>query len=265
MAAKVSSNQFCISLAADQHGLTLIELMIAMVIATIVMAAALSAFFSMQSTSRVIDQRSGMALNGRNAMYVIEENIRLMGFNPEGDMNPGKIVKKARSWYLRFARNDLKNLSEEESVYICLGRADDRDENGIADNGASGLVIKRTRAADDIAALRFAYAFDRDEDGAVEQAGNEVIWSVDSNDNGELNARLVDSDGDGKLDNFVHDVGVSVDKIRAVKVWLLARSRHPAGRSSGNRSFWVGGVKYRPNDGHAYMLFSTAFRCRNMF
>lgn len=257
----------------DNCGLTLIELLIGMVIGTIVMAAALNTFLSSQSASKNIDQKAAMAVNARGAMYLIEDNIRLMGFNPERDINPGRIVHTAGKGVLVFERNDLDDpFDDDEDRVISIGllKSHDRNRDGFAASGVSGLVIDGQRAADNISAIRFAYAFDADADGAVEvSSGGNVLWAFDSNGNGFLD-RLLDTNDDGSINGDDTPQGLAMTPvdtaaIRAVKVWLLVRSKHPVGSSADSRTFFPGGQPYKPDNGYAHSLMGTSIRCRNMF
>jgi len=262
-------------------GFTLIELLIGMAITAIVMAGVISVFFNFQSTSNSIDQRATMAMTARNAMALIEDNIRLMGFNPEGDMSGRAVMDPAdgccaRGGYLMFNRNDLDDPMDDDAdvtIGIGLRAADDRaggGRDGFADNGASGLVIQGQLAAADIEAIRFAYAFDDNGDGNVDLSANgNIRWAIDADGDGNLDTEP-DSNDDGQLDendciggSFMADT-VDVSRIRAVKVWLLVRSKHPIRGGSENPTYVVGDLRYSPNDNYAYRLLTTTIRCRNM-
>lgn len=259
--------------ATDKAGLTLIELMIGMVIGLIVMAAALNTFLSSQSASKSIDQKASMAVNARGAMYLIEDNIRLMGFNPGRDINPDQIVHTAEKGVLVFERNDLDYPFDNDKnrvVGIGLLKSDDQNRDGFASSGVSGLVIDGQRAADNIAAIRFAYAYDADGNGAVEvsSAGN-VLWAADGNGDGFLDT-LFDTNDDGLINQDdsaggMSMSGVSISRIRAVRVWLLVRSKHQVNSSPEDQIFFMGGEQYSPDSNYAHSLVVTSIRCRNMF
>lgn len=260
----------------NQNGFTLIEVLIAMAISTIILAAAGTAFFRMQSTSSNIDQRSNMSVNARGAMYIIEENIRLLGFNPEGDLSNNDIMVAARSGFLSFNRNGLGDPlddDEDELISIGLNATDDADRDGFANNGGTSLVIATNNvggnAADDIAALRFAYAYDDDGDGNVELSANNFIrWAFDSNDDGRLD-RFLDTDDDGDIDADDTAGGsnmpqaIDIKYIKAVKVWLVARTQNQLRGSEGQRTMVVGGQRFTPNGDFAHTLYTTTIRCRN--
>lgn len=264
-----------------RKGFTLIEVLIGMTIASIVMAAVILAFFNIQSTSNLIDQRSSMSMNARGAMALIEDNIRLMGFNPEGDMSNNRIMDSgdgccAKGGFFRFNRNDLEDPTDDDddvTVGIGLNSDDDQaggDRDGFADNGSTGLSIQGQHAADHIEAIRFAYAFDDDGNGNVDLSANDNIrWAIDSDGDGDLDTEL-DTNDDGEIDKNDSVGGssmsdtVDIGKIRAVKVWLVVRSKHQVRGGTKNQTYVVGDQRYSPNDNFAHRLLTTTIRCRNM-
>jgi type IV pilus assembly protein PilW len=259
--------------ANDNTGLSLVELIIGMAVGLIVMAAALNTFISSQSASKNIDQKASMAVNARGAMYLIEDNIRLMGFNPAQDMDPQRMVRTAGKGVLVFERNDLDypfDPDKNRVVSIGLLKSHDSNRDGFASSGVSGLVIDGQRAADNIAAIRFAYAYDADADGAVEVSGSKnVLWAFDADDDGFLDRHL-DTNDDGFIDQNDSPGGtpiarVSVSRIRAVKVWLLVRSKNKVNSAPEDQVFFMGGEKYSPDGSYAHSLVVTSIRCRNMF
>ena len=58
--------------------------------------------------------------------------------------------------------------------------------------------------------------------------------------------------------------GVTYDKIRAVRVWVLARTRQPLRGYSGPKNFIVGDKPINVNDNFKYRLLTTTVKCRNM-
>ena len=109
---------------------------------------------------------------------------------------------------------------------------------------------------------------DRDEDGCPEpdndgdgvlDAGEEY-WAYDS-----------DADGDLDWDNYTDaalalpsGTHVNFDKIRAVRVWILARTRNPLRGYSGTKNFIVGDKVINVNDNFNYRLLTHTVKCRNM-
>jgi type IV pilus assembly protein PilW len=270
---------------ASENGFTLIELLIAMAIGVVVVTGAILVFLSIQSTSKTIDLRTNMSMNARNTMYLIENEIRLMGFNPANDIAPNEIMDLsdgccALGGFLTFNRNDPDDLDEVQQVSIGLDPADDSDggRDGFVDAGATSVVRRvvdddsdvRGDLAEDVVALRFAYAFDDDQDGNVDLSANDfILWAIDSDNDGELDT-LLDTNDDGQI-NAGDTVGgaamantVEVSRIKAVKVWLLVRSSYPVGGGADTGTFVVADQRFTPNDDFAYTLLTTTIRNRNM-
>ncbi len=264
----------------DQKGFTLIEVMIATVISGIIIGAAVMVFTKMQSSSANVDQRSVMATTSRGAMYLIEDNIRLLGFNPQKNISANNLVDTATGAFLSFSRNNVSDPLDLvapfgdaiDTVSIGLNAANDIDgggRDGFADHGATSLVIGGGNVADDIEAIRFAYAYDDDDDGNVEvSANNNILWAIDSDDNRRLDTLLdTDDDGDIDLDDTVGGSAmasqVDISRIRAVKVWLVVRSSEPVRGAKEQYTMVVGDQRYPINDDYSHTLFTTTIRCRN--
>ena len=161
----------------------------------------------------------------------------------------------------------------------------DGDLDGIADDGAESLSRidangGRTEViAYDIQGIAFAYAFDDDGDGQLDTtAGGNVIWAIDTDDDGLLDTVLDDND-DGLIDASDTPGGVAlnpaslpdpamapveIDHIRAVRIWMLARSRAPIRGYSNNRTYVVGAARVNSGDDFQRRLLVDTVNCRNM-
>jgi len=103
-----------------ESGFTLVELLIAMVIGAIVMAAAYSSYVSQQRSYRMTESVTEIQQNLRSAMLFIEKDIRMAGFNP---------LKESGFGILSIGSNSL-SLSKD------YGSSDPaNDENGVVDSG----------------------------------------------------------------------------------------------------------------------------------
>lgn len=163
---------------------------------------------------------------------------------------------------------------------------DDGNGDGIADDGAAQLKIRYHGShfiqpvADNIQAVAFAYAFDWDgtdtnADGNLDTAGGNIIWAYDANGDGELNMAL-DTNTDGVInaaddtnrDGFLNDAPISdpapLNAIRAVRLWLLARSRAPVLDYTDRNAYVVGDKILVPGDSYKHGLVTTIVHCRNM-
>jgi len=261
-------------------GFTLIEIMITLALFSIVMAVGIKIFFTQQNTLTHIDQRSEMQIEARNALHIIETHIQMMGFSPAGSLDAQDALDfssgcRAEGGWLAFWRNDPDDIDVTQLISINLLKEDD-DEGGAPDGfadsnvGATGLIIQDGRVADNIAAVRFAYAYDEDKDGAVDMSANEnIIWAIDADRDGQLDMSLdTDDDGDVDSDDAVGGMPlpfkVDISRIRAVKVWLLVRSPCPLKGARDKRVFVVGDRRYAADDYYGHVLVTTTIRCRNI-
>lgn len=258
--------------APGSSGFTLIEVLVTLAITSLIISAAVAVFINLQSASSVIDQRANLSVNIRGAMYFIEENIRLMGFNPEEDMSNHFIVSAANKGELIFTRNDIDNLTLDKTIRIGLKLEDDKAgglHDGIADKEDTSLVIDSQNVADNIVAIGFGYGFDGNGDNAVDLSPRKnVIWAIDTDDDGRLD-KILDTDDDGKVD--LNDgppstmaVPVDISRIRVIKIWLLARTKHPVKSHKDNMTYKLGGNQYVSNNHFVHSLHTTTVRCRNM-
>ena len=149
----------------------------------------------------------------------------------------------------------------EETVIYGFSASDDADDDGIADIGAA--PFGRTDGAgvfnvlmDNIRAVAFAYAFDDDLDGFLDvDAGGDVIWAVDSENDQDLN---VDLGGNAVNPN------IELDRIRSVRIWVLARTSRESRDFVDNQTYTVGSADIVPGDGFRHRLMTSTVLCKNM-
>ena len=288
-------------------GFTLIELMIAMALSAVLFSGIYSAFNAQQRTQ--IDQQltADLQQNARAALYILQREIRMGGFDPTwhdanndgiddrrstdgvdndcdkllDDEDPGQDEAQDIAGIVQAAPNQIQiRLDREADSNFCRGdnlvtfgfpKKADRNRDGIADAGASQLKRGCGRSAlnqpvaENIQAVAFAYAFDTDEtgsavgDGRLDLAGNHVIWAYDSDSNGDLDTALDtnrdgiisardDLDGDGVLNDSVLDKPVPIHRVRAVRLWLLARTRTTLRAHTDRGTYIVGNRIIIPGD-----------------
>jgi type IV pilus assembly protein PilW len=244
------------TLVKNKSGFTLIELLMAMVTGIIVLAGIYAAFNSQQkihtNESQVVDAEQ----NVRGAAHFMVREIRLAGMDQTG-MAPARFhIAGPHSIRFTLDRNDdgdVLDTDEDITYRFSVSDAADTDGDGYADSGAAPIArvtASEDRLAEDIHALGFAYAFD-------------------DNGDGELDYWAYDSDGDGNLDwdndtNASLGFTVNFDRIRAVRVWILARTRNPLRGYSGPKKFTVGNKVITPDDNFKYRLLTHTVKCRNM-
>ncbi len=263
------------------RGFTLLELLIAMAIFSIAMTTLFSVFASQNKSYTTQIQVVDMQQNARAALYIMEREIRMagyLGFNTtalaQGTSNAGITV--AQSNQLRFSMDidgddSVAEPNEDISYFI------NADNNLIRRDNFTNID---SILAYDIQSVGFAYAFDDDEDddSVFETINNFLAWAVDTDGDGDLDIDL-DTDNDGNIDVNDNPAGnilandddgdsisnVSIDRIGAVKVWILARTRtERSGYFDGN-TYKVGTqIINGNNDGFRRILLSSTIKCRNM-
>jgi type IV pilus assembly protein PilW len=265
------------TLVKKNNGFTLVELLIAMTTGIIILVGIYAAFHTQQNIHTREQQTADAVQNVRGAAHFMVREIRLAGMDETGLAGAGFITAGRGS--VRFTLDswdgvdvdsggDGDVLDANEDITYGFLAADDTNADGLADSDAAPLyrvTAGNDRLAEDIHAVGFAYAFDDDGDGELD--------FVDSDGDGELDAGeeiwAYDSDAGGNLD-MDNDTGVALasavnfDRIRAVRVWILARTRQPLRDHSGPKSFIVGDKPVNRNDKFKYRLLSTTIKCRNM-
>ena len=175
-----------------------------------------------------------------------------------------------------------------ELVEFGFARSADRNHDGIADAGIARLNRGfRGRAlnqpvGEGLQAVVFAYAFDRDgsggwPDGEIDIHEKGIIWAYDADGDGRLDTALDtdqngridladDTNGDGILNDRSLDRPVSLESIRAARVWLLGRTRAPL-RGHVRADVRVAGSRILvPPAGDRYgrMMLTGVAACRNL-
>ena len=282
-------------------GFSLVELLIAMAVASIIMGVIYNTYQAQQRSYTAQHLAVEMQQNIRAAMSLIKREIRMAGYDPitsdgidndldtnvdESDETSNAGILSAAGNFIEFSfDNDrdgsVDTVSNEHLTYRFT--TGDADLDGIADAGAESL--SRIDAgggateviAYDIEGIAFAYAFDNGVDGqlAISPGGN-VIWAMDTDDppDGKLDT-VLDTDDDGDIDAAdapgglplvpaFWTIAVDKDDIRAVRIWMLARSRVPIRGFSDNNSYVVGAARVNANDGFQRRLLVDTVNCRNM-
>jgi len=268
------------TLVKNKSGFTLIELLMAMVTGMIVLAGIYAAFNSQQKIHTKEQQVVDAEQNVRGAAHFMVREIRLAGMDQTGSDRPRFRIAGPHSIRFTLDRNDDGDVDDEgEDITYRFLAAGVTDADGIADAGATQLTrsvynivtddFTDDTLAEDIHALGFAYAFDDDGDGELDYVdgdGNgvldagEEIWAYDSSDPPEMDGTLDKDNATGAA----LASAVTLDKIRAVRVWILARTRHPLRDYSGPKNFIVGDKPVNRTDNFKYRLLTHTVKCRNM-
>jgi type IV pilus assembly protein PilW len=148
-----------------QHGFTLIEILVTMVIVGIVMTAIYSVYASQQKSYLTQEKVTAMHQNLRSAMYYMEREIRMAGCDPTGDSGAGIVTANAN--LIRFTEDvrgkddtdppDGDTGDAAEDITYSLADADgDGDMDLVRDTQAGEPVAERI-IAENIASVNFTY------------------------------------------------------------------------------------------------------------
>ncbi len=239
----------------------------AMVTGIIVLAGIYAAFDSQQKIHTKESQVVDAEQNVRGAAHFMVREIRLAGMDETGMAGAGFLTAGPHSIRFTLDRNDDEDVADagEDITYGFLAGADAVVVDGIADSGAAAITRGVDRLAEDIHAVGFAYAYDDDGDGELDWFDDdgdtvfdpgEEVWAYDSDADGDLD---LDNDSGGAL-----AADVNFDNIRAVRVWILARTSNPLRGYSGPKNFIVGDKPINLNDNFNYRLLTHTVKCRNM-
>ena len=296
-------------LSGDASGFTMPDLLIAMVIGGFVAGAVFLTHQTQRKTYAAQEQIAAMQQNLRVALYHLEKDLRMAGYNPTGKADEAgfQSIGGGGSAHLVAFAMDIVGDGERS---LPDGAADDSGElirYGLKDDDGDGdpdLEKNGWMAAENVEALAFAYAFDRNGDGRMDwrdKDGNgvfdaaEIIWAFDSDGNDTLD-RDLDANGDGTIDveddaadgrrddaiggvPLPGNVEVGLEYIVAVRIWLLVRTARPvegytdtSGAPGGRAGYVVGNRVIRPstepgarfNGHHMRRLATSMVVCRNL-
>ncbi|MBR9981799.1 MAG: prepilin-type N-terminal cleavage/methylation domain-containing protein [Desulfatitalea sp.] len=285
-------------------GFTLIELMIGVAISTIAVAAMYALYEGIQKNSQAQAQVAVMQQNLRGSIILMEREMRAAGMsrqmpkpNTVGFLDvrrfnataPGTVATPNPNGFpalrVGFDSALLGEPSELLDIAYLLYDRENTGRNDLArglDYGAGRELL-----AEAIEAIGFAYAFDRNDNGRLERQNGNIVWAVDANNDGRLDT-LLDVDNDGTID--ISDVGatiaqdtngdgvidlrdiggplgfnVTADRIRAVMVWVLARTNRPDPKFINTEAYVVGDRLIGPmNDNFRRRVYVEMINSRNM-
>ena len=245
----------------NQGGFTLIEMLIAMAMGTIILAGIYGAYQDQLRTSITQQQLVDMNQNLRVAMYVLERDLRMSGANPTGNPDAGFITKEADELVIAMDDGGMDNRAG--NTKNARGDNTDNDGDGTTDEA------------------------DEWYDGDITDQGEVVRYDLD---NGNLRRRFNSADSTDPTDNtdilasnidfldFTYLDGANPpaltddpEEIRYVQVTIVARSgdyvpvfmrKHTDNKvyrnPLGTRQFTAPGDQFRR------VMVSTTIKCRNM-
>ncbi|MDH5525316.1 MAG: PilW family protein [Desulfobulbaceae bacterium] len=285
-------------------GFTLVELLVAMLMGGVVIAAIYTTFNAQRQSYYEQDEVTQMQQNLRAALDMMSREIRMAGYNPTNEATcPGIVVATPGRLQIRMDKNivgsdigDTDCADADEDLTFGFDSTEDATLDGIADTGAAapandgvaslGVLNSNVSAnfvdmAEFIHAVGFAYAYDANGDGDLEtytltsgsNAGaTEIIWAYHDAVTG--NWFNLDNDGNGVIDSAdaagATIVGTdttdafNLEDIRAVRIWVLARTESEDREYTNSNTYTVGLNVITPNDHFRRRLLETIVRIRNM-
>lgn len=259
-------------LLKSDRGFTLVEVLIALVIDFVVLAGIYAAFYSQQKSHVKEQQGIDAQQSVRGAAAFMSREIRLAGLDGAGSSGAGILYAGPHSLQFSLDRNEDNDTADDyEIIRYGFSLANDADNNGKADDGAAPITRFSTSdddIADDIMAIAFAYAFDEDRDGVLEYQDTapangqfdpgEEIWAYDSPDVAAVGLDTNNADGSALTDV------VSYDRIRAVRIWILARTGIPLRGEATTKHYVVGDKPINRTDNYQYRMLTATVKCRNL-
>ena len=246
-------------------GFSLVELLVAMAITGVVMAAVFQIYTTQQDSYVLQEQVAEMQQNGRTAKYVMTREIRMVGYDPTGLAGAGFISAGGNIIHFTMdITNEDGNIDPGDDITYSLSA----NKELMRTNGTINQAV-----VENVEAVGFAYAFDADDDGSIDtSAGGNIIWAIDS-DVTDADSRLdtyLDTNDDGIISIADNAAGaglatpVPLDKIRAVRMWILARTGRKDKAFADNTTYVVADQRVTANDGSRHHLLTTTVKCRNM-
>lgn len=245
---KTRNKKYIVQFKCREKGFSLVELMIAVFVSALVMAAVVSIYIAQSRGYSELDDVANIQQNLRGALIILPMEIRLAGSDPTESGVPGIMNATRTNFHFSMdLRGDIGSVNSgdgdvndsDENIAFGFAAAVDTNNNGIIDNGGldwsnTGSLGRQTGGAgglqplaDNIEALEFNYILN---DGTTSVAP------------------------------------VNPSTIRAVQVSLLARAANPAqGYLNTNTYTTASGVVWDPpDDSFRRRLVVTNIQCRNM-
>jgi len=141
----------------NEDGFTLVELLVAMAVSVIVMASIGYVYYTQQKSYVAQEEMSAMQQNLRAAMYYMEREIRMAGFDPTQSDTPG--IQTASPNTMRFTL-DITDDTDTGPPDGDTGDANEDITYSLADNDGDGdndLERNGNLIAENIDALDFVY------------------------------------------------------------------------------------------------------------
>ncbi len=132
----------------QRHGFTLIEVLVAMVIGSILITAIYQMFHSQQKSYLIQDQVAEMQQNLRAGLYMLTRDLRNAGYDPTGSGNFGFVTDFATPYSIFTPDIDYANNRTALAFTFDQIPAGGGTEDGVVDPGPTEKVAYRYNATD---------------------------------------------------------------------------------------------------------------------
>ena len=220
------------NLRTCNKGFTLTELLVATALSSVVMGGIYSSFYSQQKTFVAQEQTAAMQQNLRSAMYLMEREIRMAGYDPTGDAGAGIHTANANSIRI------MKDITDDSGTGAADGDTGDVNED-------------------------VTYAlFDADGDGNMD------LGRTDTNGVGNhLLAENIDALNFVYLDENGSPTA-NISEMRSVQITVVASAGRPDPGYDGSGSFLnqQGQIIFTPSAGDHFRrkVLTAEVKCRNL-
>ena len=253
-----------ISKLESNRGFTVIELLVSMAIAGVVMAAVYLSFNAQQKSYIVQEQVVAMQQNIRAAIYYMEREVRMAGYDPNGSGEMGILTAESDS--IRFTLDINDGIDNDGD-----GSIDEWDEAGNGNGNSND-------SNEDITYSLYDFGGDGDNDlGRDSGGGNQPLAeNIDVIDFVYLDQRIadgVDNDGDGVIDEddeavMATPVAAPAD-IRIILITVIARAGRADQNFTDTDSYYnltdpVNPILPAQNDNFRRRSLTTRIQCRNL-
>jgi len=212
----------------NRQGFTLVELMIALAVGGIVMAAVMTSFLAQHETYLAQDEVVEMQQNARIAMDMLSRDIRSIGFDPDKQWGAGitvAIPADGVTTSLAFRRDNGAGAQEivEYRIY-----------DAFVGSGGDGRQ-------DDLGR-------DLHDGGGIQPIAENVS---------RIEFRHLDGNGNPTGDP---------DRVRAIQVSILVQTANRAAKSPPPPQTYTtpSGAQWQSDNGFRSMFLTSAIRCRNL-
>lgn len=217
----------------NQAGLSLVELMIALVLGLIVISAVFNTYLGSTRSSRFSQGLQQMQENGRYGITTMQRGIRLAGYAPEGDLEPFDVANSS----------DTQIVVRVTDIYDCNGQ-DTTGLDGVAVNTYTHDVANGTiTCTGNIGGVAMPIV------EGIEAM--RILWGVDTDD-------------DNVPERYIpYNAAIDSEEVVAMRVAILVNSGEPIRSRAGEETHVLFDQEIVTNDKIARNVFSSTIMLRN--